>query len=190
MDHDDPIEPNHHLQRRYPADSRFCAMCGGALRSRVVLPDRKRLKVCERCGFVEFTGPKAVAGCLVIVERRVLLLKRGNPPQIGKWTFPGGYIDLGELPAAAAIRETAEEVGLDVAIDRLHGVYADPARPEAMVIVYLVRADRGGAPAASPEALEVGFFAAREIPWNDLAFRTTRDALGDWVARAGAPPSG
>ncbi len=190
MDDGGPVEPNHHLQHRYPAESRYCAMCGGALKPRIVLPDRKRLKVCERCCFVEFVGPKAVAGCLVVAERRILLLRRGNPPAIGKWTFPGGYIDLGETPAAAAIRETAEEVGLNVAIDRVHGVYADPARPDAMVVVYLAAAGPGARPSLSAEALEVGFFGADEIPWDDLAFRTTRDALEDWALAKAAARSG
>jgi NADH pyrophosphatase NudC (nudix superfamily) len=77
------VETNHHVQHRYPGNVRFCALCCGAMRMRVVLPDRKRLMVCERCGFVHFSGPKLVAGCLVIDAGRVLLLRRGNEPRIG-----------------------------------------------------------------------------------------------------------
>jgi ADP-ribose pyrophosphatase YjhB (NUDIX family) len=175
------VEANHHLQHRYPGDVRFCALCGGAMRTRVVLPDRKRFKVCDRCGFVHFPGPKLVAGCLVIDAGRVLLLRRGNEPRIGTWTFPGGYVDLGETAAQAALRETLEEVGMCVTPDSLLGVYADAQNPIAAVVVYLTRPGPE-APSVSPEATEIKYFIPKEIPWSDLSFRTTHDALRDWVA--------
>lgn len=186
MSKDDPVEANHHLQHRYPATIRFCPLCGGAMRMRVVLPDRKRFKVCDRCGFVHFPGPKLVAGCLVIDAGRVLLLRRGNEPRIGTWTFPGGYVDLGETPRDAAIRETFEEVRMRVTADALLGVYADEQNPIAAVVVYLARPG-SEPPGLSLEATEVRYFAVADIPWDDLAFRTTHDALRDWVARAGNP---
>jgi ADP-ribose pyrophosphatase YjhB (NUDIX family) len=181
-EHDDdlPVEANHHIQHQYPHNIRFCALCGGEMRVRLVLPDRKSFKVCSKCGFVDFPGPKLVAGCLVIDAGRVLLLRRGIEPQIGRWTFPGGYVDLGETPAQAALRETSEEVGMTVALGRLLGVYSDPAHPIAAVVVYL--AEPGSeAPGLSNEATEVRYFRPDEIPWSEIAFRTTHDALGDWV---------
>src|SRR5215471_8958344 len=87
-------------------------------------------------GFVHFAGPKLVAGCLVIDAGRVLLLRRGIEPQIGKWTFPGGYVDLGESPAAAALRETREEVGMEMELGRVLGIYTDPAHPISATVVY------------------------------------------------------
>lgn len=177
----DAVEANHHLQHRYPGEIHFCGLCGGAMRMRVVLPDRKRFKVCDRCGFVHFPGPKLVAGCLVIDGGRVLLLRRGNEPRIGTWTFPGGYVDLGETPARAALRETFEEVGMRVTADRLLGVYADEHNPIAAVVVYLARPG-AEPPSLSPEATETKYCTPDQIPWNELSFRTTHDALRDWVA--------
>lgn len=177
---DEPVEPRHEIQHQYPQNARFCALCGGAMRHRLVLPDRKRLLVCSRCGFVDFQGPKLVAGCLVNDGGRVLLLRRAIPPRLGYWTFPGGYVDLGETPEAAALRETVEEVGMNVAIERLFGVYADPDHPSAAVVVYLARPGNER-PGVSAEASEVGYFGPDEIPWEEIAFRTTTAALGDWV---------
>ena len=181
-DDDTPVEAKHHLQHQYPHNIRFCGLCGGEMRLRTVLPDRKRFKVCTQCGFIDFPGPRLVAGCFVIDRGRVLLLRRGIEPQIGKWTFPGGYVDLGETPAQAAIRETLEEVGMNVTLGRLLGVYTDPARPIASVVIYLAQPGIE-APGLSHEATEVRYFAPDEIPWDDLAFRTTHDSLSDWVAR-------
>jgi 8-oxo-dGTP diphosphatase len=185
MDSEDdrPVEADHHIQHGYPQNIRFCALCGGEMRMRVVLPDRKRFKVCSKCGFIDFPGPKLVAGCLVIDAGRVLLLRRGLPPRKEFWTFPGGYVDLGETPEQAALRETIEEVGMRVAIDRLSGLYTDPAAPVATVAVYLARPG-AEPPGVSEEATEVRYFAPAELPWDELAFHTTREALKDWVALA------
>lgn len=179
---DTPVEVNHHVQHQHPSNIRFCSLCGGELQVRVVAPDHKRHKVCSKCGFVDFLGPKLVAGCLVIDgDGRVLLIRRGIVPQIGRWTFPGGYVDLGETPDQAALRETLEEVRMNVRLGRVFGVYADPDRPEAAVVVYL--AEPGAEPPGlSLEATEARYFGHDEIPWDELAFRTTRDALTDWAA--------
>jgi ADP-ribose pyrophosphatase YjhB (NUDIX family) len=182
MNNDDsPVHADHRIQREFPQNVRFCALCGGAMRMRTVKPDYKRFKVCERCGFVHFPSPKLVAGCLVIERGRVLLLRRGIEPEIGKWTFPGGYVDLGESPAAAALRETREEVGMQAELGRVLGVYADAANPIAAVVVYLATPGSEEA-SVTDEATEVRYFAPPEIPWDEIAFPTTRDALRDWVA--------
>jgi 8-oxo-dGTP diphosphatase len=186
-DDDRPVESRHEVQHRYPADVRFCVLCGGAMELRTVLPDRKRLKVCSRCGFIDFQSPKLVAGCLVIDAGRVLLLRRAIPPRLGFWTFPGGYVDLGEMPEPAALRETVEEVGMNVAVERLLGVYADPQNPAAAVVVYLARPGRES-PGLSDEASEVRYFGPAEIPWDEIAFRTTDAAVRDWLKLAAAPP--
>ncbi len=142
----------------------------------------------RRCGFIDFPGPKLVAGCFVIDAGRVLLLRGGIMPQIGKWTFPGGYVDLDETPEQAALRETREEVGMLVEIGPVLGVYSDPAHPIAAAVVYLARPGVEEA-SVSDEATEVRYFAPPEIPWEEIAFRTTDDALHDWVARIGRKAS-
>jgi ADP-ribose pyrophosphatase YjhB (NUDIX family) len=114
----------------------------------------------------------------------VLLLRRANPPRLGYWTFPGGYVDFREMPEPAALRETVEEVGMKVTIERLLGVYADPHDPVATVVVYLARPGRES-PGLSDEASEVRYFGPAEVPWQEIAFRTTEAALRDWIAYAG-----
>jgi len=176
-----PVRVNHHVQHRYPLEIRFCPLCAGKLEQRILLPDGREHKVCSECGFVHFLGPKLVAGCLVIERKRVLLLRRGIEPEVGKWTFPGGFVDFGETPTEAAVRETLEEVGMRVRIERHLGLYADPANPHAAVAVYLA-APGVERPGTSDEAIEVRFFGATEIPWDEIAVRTTREALRDWLA--------
>ncbi len=186
-DDDSPVQADHHIQHQFPHNVRFCGLCGGAMRMRTVLPDHKSFKVCSRCGFIDFPGPKLVAGCFIIDAGRVLLLRRGIEPQIGKWTFPGGYVDLGETPQQAALRETREEVGMQVELSRILGVYADPAHPIAAVVVYLAKPGIEEA-SVTDEATEVRYFAPPDIPWHEIAFRTTQDALHDWLALLESQP--
>ncbi len=176
-----PVHANHRVQRDYPAKVKFCPLCGDAMAPRMLMPENVERKACTRCGFVLFPGPKLVAGCFVIDTGRVLLLRRGIEPAVGKWTFPGGYVDFGENSADAAVRETREEVGMRVALGALLGVFTDSMNPSLTVVVYL--AEPGlDAPALSDEATEIRYFAPDDIPWHDLAFPTTTDALTAWVA--------
>ena len=117
-------------------------------------------------------------------DGRIVLLKRSIEPQKGKWVMPGGYVDRGEtVTAAAAARETMEECGIRVKIGDLVGVYSYPGRI-AVVVVY--RAEyQSGELRPKDETLEATWFSRDDIPWADLAFQSTTDALRDYV-RAGA----
>ena len=53
-------------------------------------------------------------GAVIVKEGKIALIKRGNEPSKGKWTIPGGLVELGESLEAAVIRETKEEACLDV----------------------------------------------------------------------------
>lgn len=174
-----PVAVKHHIQHGYPHRARFCPLCGGQLVERPVLPELHSRLTCTTCGFVYFMSPKLVAGCLVEDCGRVLLLRRGIEPALGRWTFPGGYVDLGETPQAAALRETREEVGMSVELGRLLGLYTDPAHPAAAVAIYMAKPG-AEPPMALSEATEVHYFEPAEIPWDEVAFRTTLDALRDW----------
>lgn len=76
----------------------------------------------------------------------------------------------------AACRETAEELGIAIELGRLVGVYSR-AEDRVALIVYLALAR--GEPHTTPEAVEVRSFAQAEIPWGDLAFWSTDQALRD-----------
>lgn len=163
-----------------PAPPRYCCACGGALVSRFVPEEEQQRLVCAACARVHYRNPIPVAN--VIIERgdgATLLLRRQRPPRVGAWSFPGGFVELGETAEQAARRETLEEVGVRVRLGALVGVYSRPA-PGVVVIVY-----RGsvasGEPVAGHEAMEVAWFARDAIPWAELAFDTTVEALRAWT---------
>jgi ADP-ribose pyrophosphatase YjhB (NUDIX family) len=108
-------------------------------------------------------------------------LRRGFDPGAGLWTFPGGFVDLGESVEDAARREAHEELEIDVAITGLVGVYS---RPEDRVVLVVYDATLTGEPRVTPEATEVRAFAPEDVPWDELAFWSTEQALRDLLARA------
>uniref|UniRef100_A0A7C4RN76 NUDIX hydrolase n=1 Tax=Desulfatirhabdium butyrativorans TaxID=340467 RepID=A0A7C4RN76_9BACT len=150
------------------ADKSFCPVCGGPL-NRVEVENRLRL-LCSRCQAVLYENP-IPATCLVVLdtERRVLLVRRSVEPHIGKWCLPGGFIELGEQPEEAALRELHEETGLRAQIDRLLGVRSNPSRlyHTVLLVGYLVTRYEG-IPVPGDDASEIGFFAHAELP--EIAF--------------------
>lgn len=168
-----------------PETRRFCPLCGGPLGLQAVPPAGRPEPVCGGCGFVFYLNPKLVACTLPCRDGRVLLIRRAHEPARGKWTFPGGFVDWGEAVEAAARRETREEVSVEVRLDGLHGVYSYPGVP-VVIVVYLATIT-AGEPAAGPEVLETALVSPAEIPWDELAFPSTADALRDWVASLSGP---
>jgi len=114
-----------------------------------------------------------------MLDGGIVLLKRGVEPALGKWVFPGGYVDRGESVRDAAVRETKEESQLEVKLGPLLNVYTYPRSPN-VIIVYTAEVIRGEL-AAADESLEAGIFAPNELPWHDLAFESTKDALKDYI---------
>jgi 8-oxo-dGTP diphosphatase len=60
--------------------------------------------------------PVLGAAAVVMHEGRVLLIRRGQPPDEGAWSIPGGAVELGESVADALRREVREETGLEIAV--------------------------------------------------------------------------
>jgi len=165
------------------ADFRFCLVCGGALESRSLKNGDPARLVCTACGFVFYLDPKLAVGTIITDEQnRVVLVRRAIEPGYGKWVFPGGYVDRGEEVPAAAVREAREETGLDVRLDRLINIYSYAGR--VPVIVVYAATMIGGCLGCDDEGLEARFFEPDTIPWQELAFRSTHEALREFLTQS------
>jgi 8-oxo-dGTP diphosphatase len=160
---------------------RFCPVCGGEFRATALRAGEPERFVCQACRFIYYVDPKVAVGTVIRVadDQRVVLVRRAIEPGYGKWVFPGGYVDRGEVVEQAAIREAREEVGLDVRLEGLVGIYSYSGRTP-IVIVYAARAIAGEM-VTDEESLEARLFASAEIPWGDLAFKSTEEAMRDYL---------
>ena len=162
---------------------RFCPVCGSPFEPRVLRVGEPSRLVCTgaTCGFVFYLDPKLAVGTIITDdEGRVVLVRRAIEPGYGKWVFPGGYVDRGEEVRLAALREAREECGLEIRIERLLNIYSYPGRAP-VIVVYIARMT-GGCLACDDEGLEAKFFDPQAIPWDELAFRSTGEALREFLA--------
>ena len=163
---------------------RFCPVCSGTLESRLLKDGDPERLVCGACGFVFYLDPKLAVGTIISDDRRrVVLVRRAIEPGYGKWVFPGGYVDRGEDVRRAAVREAREETGLDVRIDRLINIYSYAGRTPVIIVYAATMID--GCLGCDDEGLEARFFEPGDIPWEELAFRSTSEALREFLERSG-----
>jgi ADP-ribose pyrophosphatase YjhB (NUDIX family) len=159
---------------------KFCSRCGGAMERKLLKPTEPSRPVCARCGFIFYLDPKIAVGTIIkTTSGRLVLVRRAIEPGYGKWVFPGGYVDRGEVLTAAAIREAREECGLDVRLDGLVNIYSY-AGSTPVIVVYAGTAI-GGTLQIDDECLETAEFGADAIPWTELAFTSTQEALRDYL---------
>ena len=168
-----------------PDALRFCPCCGGGLEIRNLKPGEPDRLICTVCATPLYLDPKVVACAIVEAGDAVVLLRRGIQPQKGRWVMPGGFVDRGETVEAAALRETREECGLRARIKELLGVYSYPG--ETVVVVVYTAEHLSGELIAGDETVEARLVRPEEIPWEDLAFTSTRDALTDYCQRRESP---
>ncbi len=184
---DAPHPTHRHIS---PQTIRFCPLCGAVLAPRAMEAGKRPEMVCTGCEFVYYMMQKVVAGTIPWRDGRLLLTRRAIEPSLGKWTFPGGYVDWGETVEAAALRETSEETGLTVALGGLLGVYSYASSP-VVIVVYRARV-LGGTLTLCHENDRLEWMTPAEVPWDELAFPSTMAAMRDFLTRPddGGPAAG
>jgi 8-oxo-dGTP diphosphatase len=158
----------------------YCPVCATPLEQRE--KHGKLRPVCPACGFVHFSDPKVAAVVLLEKDGKVLLTRRAWNPAKGLWTLPGGFVDGGEDPRDAAVRECREETGLAIEIDRLIDLYYGKAHIDGagIVIAYTGRL-LDGEPAAGDDVDALDFFGPDNLP--KLAFPSTEQILARWLEK-------
>lgn len=130
-------------------------------------------------------APRVAVGGVVLDGDRVLLVRRGQAPSVGRWSIPGGLVHLGEPLEDAVVREIHEESGLHVRVLGLCGVIDrvirgdDGAVRYHYVIIDYVSIVEGGALRAGSDAAEAHWVLFDEITRYDVT-----DGVADMVRRA------
>ncbi len=162
---------------------RFCPRCASDLVLRKLDEESRMVCTNPECDFIYYQNPVPAAGAIIVEDDRILLVKRAHPPRIGWWCIPAGFMEWKEHPRQTAVRELAEETGLEIEVDALFEVYSgdDDPRANAILVLYLGHAV-GGELQANDDAEEVRFFHFDNLP-DDIAFIAHRQALEDYKNR-------
>lgn len=168
-------------------DPKFCSRCGGPIARSVPPKDNRPRHVCSACGFVHYLDPKVACGTIAELDGRFALIQRAIEPRKGAWSFPCGFMEIDETTEQAAIRETREETGLDVELSGLLGAYSYPDSFYGGAIVVVVYRARvvGGTLRADDDCCDAKMIAPGEIPWDQLAFKSSHAAFRDWLRLRG-----
>ena len=142
----------------------FCPYCGTRLTEKICEGSPRLF--CEHCDEPIYENP-IPASCLVVVDNinRVLLVKRSVEPKKGFWCLPGGFMELGESPEKAALRELEEETGLSGRIEMLLGVSSNPSAlyHTVLMVGYLIR-QYSGTLIAGDDAEDAVYYHYNELP--------------------------
>ena len=136
--------------------------------------------VCDGCHRIYYQSPKLVAGCIAEWSDQILLCRRAIEPGFGMWTLPAGFIETGETAAKGAAREMLEEAGSKIELGALYAVFNIPAFNQSHVMFRARLLDLDYK--AGPETTDIRLFGESEIPWDKLAFTTTRETLKYYFA--------
>ena len=158
---------------------KFCSRCGTAMQAAIPPGEDRERPVCPSCSFVHYENPRIVAGCIVEEGDSILMCKRAIEPMRGRWTIPGGYLELDESTPEGAVRETLEEADARVDVVAPHA-YLDVPNISQVYSIFRARFRKPGF-GPGPESLEVRMVPADEIPWDELSFPVVHFALRLWL---------
>lgn len=144
----------------------YCPDCGNGLGSRII--EGRSRAYCRSCKRPIYRNPKPCAGVLVVDDGQVLLVKRTQPPGVGTWSVPAGFLEYDEPPATGAVRELKEETNVIVSEDdiELFDTAFVTAGQRENVLVLIYRANRiqtDGEPEAGSDAGAARFWEIESL---------------------------
>lgn len=126
-------------------------------------------------------APVPAVGVVCLRGADVLLIRRRNPPRQGEWSLPGGRIEWGETATAAALRELAEETGVQARllglVDVVDGLFRSRGTDTLWahyVLVDFAARWIGGEPVAGDDAAEAQFAPVADLARFGLWAETER----------------
>lgn len=136
-----------------------------------------------------YATPKLDVRGVIFEAGRILLVRERSD---GRWTLPGGWVDVGEAPGTAVAKEVLEESGYHVQASKLLMLYdraqhGHPPHPNHIIKAFFRCDRRGGAPRTGLETSEVAFFGPDDIPANLSLSRVTPQQIARCFAHLANP---
>ena len=131
---------------------------------------------CDACGRDGYSNPAVAVDAVALREgesgTEVLLIRRGGEPWKGRLAFPGGFVDYGENPERAVLRELEEETGVDGFDPVALAIHGDPdrdPRKHIIALFYLIDVDSGAVPRGGDDAVDAVWVPIAGLTANQVA---------------------
>lgn len=156
---------------------KFCPLCSTEL-----IEGRKEERwrqYCPSCDFINYKNPIPAVVAIAEREGKILLIKRGMEPRKGIWTLPSGFMEAGETPKNACLRELKEETGMDGEVQNLINIYHEWSNiyGDIVNIFYYVKLGNGEA-TAGDDADDVSLVPINNM--GDLGFKCFKAAFKEF----------
>ncbi len=158
---------------------KYCPRCARKLFSGIF--DKQKVKKCTKCGFIFWNNPKPVVSIILHKGQRVLMLQRAHEPLKDHWVLPGGFMSYDETPQDAIQREAREEIGSDVIIKGIVGVYRIDNDPRGIHIDIIYHGKSTGKISTNNENKTNKYFLFNKLP-ERIAYKH-RNAITDWYTK-------
>lgn len=162
---------------------KFCPVCGGKLEFR---GGHEKVLTCLKCSFKFYQNSAPASGAIIINEKNQILLSEKNlKPYIGQWDIIGGFLKDGEHPEDGIRREVKEEIGVDIEIIKLFGVYMGQyylgknIYKNTLNFYYICRIKNGN-PKIIEEISKLKWFYRKNIPYDKMAFDQEKQLIKDF----------
>lgn len=160
---------------------KFCPQCG----DKTLAWDKKQKWSCKTCGFILFHNVAAAVAVLFRCGDEILLTRRNQEPGNGKLDLPGGFVDPAESAEQTCVRETAEELGININIEKLNHLASLPNVYEYKDISYNTLdlfyeyevEEKFALRLATDEISVASWFKAPEIVVDNIAFASQKTFL-------------
>lgn len=141
----------------------YCSNCGTPNERREI--DGRLRRVCPACGTIHYENPRPAVTVIAVQDEALLLVKRAEPPAVGYWCLPGGYMELGENPEDTARRELEEETALHAGPLAFVGFCPLPGGVDANVLVCAYYASEVmGTLLPGDDASDAQYFPINDLP--------------------------
>jgi len=156
---------------------KYCPTC----KTRLSINSNPKLIYCNNCGFTLYLSPSVCNALYVIKDDAIMLVRRKFEPLKGTWDVPGGFVDFDETIEESLIRESKEELGVEITNIKYITTSIDKYLYKNIRYHTLCAAYQADLVSnninAQDDVSDFKFFKFKEIPYDDIGFQSVKEVL-------------
>ncbi len=166
------------MDQYYQRYYQYCPNCGAGLPPISRQTESSR---CPTCNFVIYNNPAPAVGVIIVQDNQLLMAKRRDEPFKNYWDLPGGFVDAGESPEEACVRELKEETHLKIKVKAYINAYPDYYQDNPTLVIGYEAKIIEGKMKPEDDVAELKWFPLDKLPTN-IAFESINQIIADYLS--------